>query len=146
MIVLDTNMIAELWKASPAAQVLAWMDAQAIETLHLSAITVAELRFGLRVMPDSKRRTIFLERLEHALLPLFAGRIVPFDLDASRAYAELMVRARKAGKTIGLSDGRIAASAMARSLIVATRDVAPFETAGLAVINPWNEPHSPGQP
>jgi len=139
MIVLDTNVISELWKAQPAAQVLSWIDEQMIETLYLSAITVAELRFGLAAMPEGKRRATYQERLEREVIPAFTGRIVPFDLDASRAYSELMTRARNAGKAIGLSDGYIAASAAARGLIVATRDTSPFEAAGLIVINPWDD-------
>lgn len=137
MIVVDTDVTSELWRAQPAPQVLAWMDAQMIETLYLSAITVAELRFGLATMPAGKRRAVFLNRLESDVIPAFAGRIVPFDLDASRAYAELMAAARMAGNAIGKADGYIAASAAARGYTVATRDTSPFEAAGLAVIHPW---------
>jgi len=136
MIVIDTNVISELWKAEPAPQVLDWMDAQMIETLYLSAITAAELRFGLAAMPAGKRRTTYLDRLEREVIPAFAGRILPFDLDASRAYAELMA-AKAAGNAIGKADGYIAASAAARGYTVATRDTSPFAAAGLAVINPW---------
>lgn len=137
MIVIDTNVISELWKAEPAPQVLAWMDAQMIETLYLSAITVAELRFGLAAMPAGKRRATYLDRLDREVIPAFSGRVLPFDLDASRAYAELMGAARAAGNAIGKADGYIAASATARGYTVATRDTSPFAAAGLAVINPW---------
>lgn len=137
MIVIDTNVISELWKVEPAPQVLAWMDAQMIETLYLSAITVAELRFGLAAMPAGKRRTAYLDRLEREVIPAFAGRVLPFDLDASRAYADLMGAAKAAGNAIGKADGYIAASAIARGYTVATRDTSPFSGAGLAVINPW---------
>jgi len=137
MIVLDTNVISELWKAMPESNVLAWIDAQAIETLHLSAITVAELRFGLAAMPEGKRRTIYQDRLEGEVLPAFAGRVLPFDLDTSRAYADLMARARAEGKAIAKADGYIAATAASRGLMVATRDTSPFEAAGLRIINPW---------
>lgn len=137
MIVLDTNVISELWKIAPEPNVLAWIDAQMIETLYLSAVTVAELRFGLAAMPQGKRRTIYLDRLEHEVLPAFSGRVLPFDLDASRAYSDLMTGARKAGKAIGKADGYIAASALARGFAVTTCDTSPFEAAGLTVINPW---------
>lgn len=116
---------------------LAWIDAQAIETLYLSAITVAELRIGLAAMPEGKRRTIYQERMEKEVLPIFAGRVLAFDLDASKTYADLMARARAEGKAIGKADGYIAATAAAHSLIVATRDTSPFEASGLEVINPW---------
>lgn len=137
MIVVDTNVISELWRAEPAAQVLDWMDRQMIETLYLSVITVAELRFGLATMREGKRRAIYVDRLEREVIPAFSGRILPFDLDASQAYAELMGAAKAAGNIIGKADGYIAASAMARGYMVATRDIHPFKVAGLAVINPW---------
>lgn len=138
MIVLDTNVISELWKVEPDSNVLDWIDAQTVETLYLSAITVAEIRFGLATMPEGKRRMIYQDRLEREVLPAFAGRVLSFDLDASRAYAELMARAREAGKAIGKADGYIAAIAHARGLMVATRDTSPFASAGLKVINPWD--------
>jgi predicted nucleic acid-binding protein len=137
MIVLDTNVISDLWKIKPNPNVLAWIDAQAVETLYLSAITVAELRYGLATMPAGKRRTIYQDRLEGEVLPAFTARVLPFDLDASQAYADLMARARAGGKAIGKEDGYIAAIANARGFTVATRDVAPFQAAGLNVINPW---------
>lgn len=137
MILIDTNVISELWKAEPNPDVLAWIDAQTVETLYLSAITVAELRFGLATMAEGKRRTIYQERLEKEVLPTFAGRVLPFDLDASQAYADLMARARAAGKAIGKADGYIAATATACGLMVATRDISPFEAAGLKIVNPW---------
>jgi predicted nucleic acid-binding protein len=137
MILIDTNVISESWKLAPDARVLAWLDAQAIETLYLSAVTVAELRFGLAAMPSGKRRTVYLDRLEQDVLPAFTGRVLPFDLDASQAYADLMSQARAAGRAIGMADGYIAATAAARGLMVATRDTRPFEAAGLSIINPW---------
>ncbi|PVY61868.1 hypothetical protein C7440_2602 [Pusillimonas noertemannii] len=98
MIVLDTNVISELWKVEPNPNVLTWIDAQAIETLYLSAATVAELRYGLATMPKGKRRTIYQERMEKEVLPAFAGRVLAFDLDTSRTYADLMALARTKAK------------------------------------------------
>lgn len=137
MILVDTNVISELWKLVPDPHVLAWIDAQAIETLYLSAVTVAELRFGLVTMPVGRRRTIYLDRLERDVVPAFKGRVLPFDLDASQAYADLMAQARAAGKAIGKADGYIAATAAARGFMIATRDTSPFEAAGLKLFNPW---------
>jgi predicted nucleic acid-binding protein len=138
MILIDTNVISELWKAEPNPDLLAWIDAQAVETLYLSAVTVAELRFGVAAMPEGKRRSIYQERLEKEVLPAFTGRVLPFDLAASRAYADLMAGARLTGKAIGKADGYIAASASACGLMVATRDISPFEAAGLKWVNPWD--------
>jgi predicted nucleic acid-binding protein len=137
MILIDTNVIAEPWRLTPDARVLAWIDAQAIETLYLSAVTIAELRFGIASMPAGKRRTTLHDRLENEVLPLFEGRLLPFDLDASQAYADLMAQAKAAGRAIGKADGYIAATAAAHGLMVATRDTSPFEAAGVPIINPW---------
>ena len=139
MIVIDTNVISELWKIAPNPVALAWIDAQAVETLYLTAITVAELRYGLATMPAGKRRTIYQERLEHEVLPTFAGRVLPFDLDAAQTYADLMAMAKAEGQAIAAADGFIAAIAVANGFAVATRDTGPFEAAGTAVINPWED-------
>lgn len=137
MILLDTNVLSEPWKPAPDERVVAWLDAQAIETLFLSVMTIAELRFGIAAMPLGKRQTILRDRLEGEVLPHFSERILSFNLASSQFYSELMVRARVSGRTIGTSDGYIAATAAANGLAVATRDTSPFEAAGLKVINPW---------
>ena len=137
MILLDTNVVSEPLRRTPAAQVVEWIDAQSLETLFLSAITVAELRAGVALLPAGKRRTALQESLETRVLPLFAGRVLPFDLGCTAAYAELMAKARAAGLAIASADGYIAAIAAANGLTVASRDTGPFEAAGAAVINPW---------
>jgi predicted nucleic acid-binding protein len=138
MILLDTNVISEPLKLAGDPAVLAWIDAQNVETLYLATITLAELRFGVASLPEGKRKDTLRTNLERRVLPLFAGRIVAFDMAASAAYAELRARARAKGNAIAAADGYIAATAVANGLMVATRDTAPFEAAGLAVINPWN--------
>ncbi|MFT4118316.1 type II toxin-antitoxin system VapC family toxin [Bradyrhizobium sp.] len=140
MILVDTNVISEPWKPLPDAHVLEWIDAQVVDTLYLSAITVAELRFGIAALPAGKRRETLHLRLEQDVLPLFEDRVLSFDLDASRAYADLMAQAKAAGKAIGNADGYIAATAASRGLMVATRDTSPFVAAGLTTVNPWEAP------
>lgn len=137
MILLDTNVISEPLRVAPDARVLRWIDAQPIETLYLSAITVAELRVGIARMPAGKNRNRLRERIETEVLPRFSGRVLAFDLAASQPYAVLIVKARAAGVVIGNYDGCIAAIAVANGLTVATRDTAPFEAAGVPVIDPW---------
>ncbi len=137
MILLDTNVVSEPLKASGDINVLAWIDAQIIETLYLSTISLAELRFGIAVLPEGKRRDKLHSSLEQRVLPLFAGRILSFDDPASRAYATLRACARTAGQAIAPTDGYIAAIAATHGFAVATRDTSPFDAAGLAVINPW---------
>lgn len=137
MILVDTNIVSELWKPKPESRVLAWLDAQVLETLYLSAITMAELRFGIAAMPQGKRQTVLHERLETEVLPLFSGRILAFDLEASKIYADLMAKARRAGYSIGLADGLIAATAHSHGFPVATRDISPFQACNVNTINPW---------
>lgn len=137
MILLDTNVVSEPLRANGNPGVLAWIDAQVIETLYLSTISLAELRFGIAAMPAGKRRETLHFSLEQRVLPLFATRIVAFDEPASQSYATLRARARNAGYAIAPADGYIAAIAASHGLAVATRDTSPFEAAGLAVINPW---------
>ena len=137
MILLDTNVVSEPLRPAPDARVIEWMDAQPLETLFLSAITVAELRAGVALLPAGKRRSGLLQNLEKRVLPLFAGRVLPFDLACTQPYANLMTRARAAGLAIATADGCIAAIAVANGLTVASRDTGAFEAAGAAVINPW---------
>lgn len=137
MILLDTNVVSEPLRRLPNLRVAEWIDAQALETLYLSAITVAELRFGTRSLPAGRRRDQLHEDLERQVLPMFAGRVLTFDLSASQAYADLMAKARSEGRAISVSDGYIAATAVANAMMVATRDTAPFEVAGLKTLDPW---------
>ena len=137
MILLDTHVVSEPLRPEPDIRVIAWIDAQPLETLFLSAITVAELRAGVALLPAGKRRTGLRTSLEKQMLPLFAGRVLPFDLACTQAYAALMAKARATGLAIATADGYIAAIAAANGFTVATRDTGPFEAAGVAVINPW---------
>lgn len=137
MILLDTNVISEPLRHAPEPRVIAWIDAQPLETLYLSAITVAELRAGVALLPAGKRQMALHESLEKRVLPMFAGRVLPFYLACTNTYAELLAMVRKAGNAIGTADACIAAVAIANGFTVATRDTSPFLAAGLAVINPW---------
>ena len=137
MILIDTNVISEPLRRVPDPQVAEWFDSQSLETLYLSAITVAELRFGVQSLPVGRRRSRLHEGVERRILPMFAGRVLAFDLAASQAYADLMAKARSAGRAISASDGYIAAIAAAHGMMVATRDQSPFEAVGLKTVDPW---------
>ncbi len=136
MIVLDTNVVSEAMKSDPDATVKAWLDAQTIETLYLTSITLAELLFGVNVMPAGKRKDRLTGLLEQ-LTKLYTDRVLPFDFAAARQHADLAVAAKKRGRGFPLPDGYIAAIAASRGYAIATRDTAPFEAAGLHVLNPW---------
>lgn len=137
MILLDTNVVSEPLRPSPEARVSDWIDAQPLETMYLSAMTVAELRAGVALMPSGRRRTALHEHMERRVLPMFAGRVLPFDMACTNAYAELMARVRMAGGGIETADAFIAAVALANGFAVATRHTSAFRAAGLDVINPW---------
>ena len=139
MIVLDISVVSEAMKAAPNPAVLAWLDKQAAETLYLSSVTLAELLFGIGALSSGRRKDVLTQTLR-GLLRLFGDRVLAFDTDAARHYGELAVKARAAGKGFPTPDGYIAAIAAVRGFTVATRDVAPFQAAGLDVINPWDAP------
>ena len=106
--------------------------------IYLSVITVAELRFGVASLPVGKRRDELETSIEKQILPLFAGRVRPFDINCcTTAYVELMAKAKASGLAIAAADGYIAAIAATNRFSVATRDVSPFQAAGVNVINPW---------
>lgn len=136
MIVLDTNVVSEAMKPEPDSAVRAWLNDQAAETLYLSSVTLAELLFGIRALPPGKRKDMLAQTLD-GLLGLFRDRVLPFDIDAARHYAELAVTAKVAGRGFPTPDGYIAAIAASRGFIVASRDTAPYEAASVTVINPW---------
>ena len=139
MILLDTNVVSEPLKPSADPAVVAWIDAQVVETLYLSTISVTELRYGIAVLPDGKRKEGLRASLDERILPLFESRILPFDKEAAEICAELRARVRALGKGIGTAAGYIAAIAAVKGLTVATRDTQPFEAAGVSVINPWTD-------
>lgn len=139
MILLDTNVISEPLRPRPDLSVVTWLDAQEHRTLYLSTITVAEIRFGIAILPHGKRRDTLESRFETEVLSRFVERVLPFDESATRSYATLRSAARRRGDVIGDFDTIIAAIAHSTGMTVATRDTAPFTVAGLHVINPFTE-------
>ena len=140
MIVLDTNVVSEAMKPEPDPAVRDWLDEQAAETLYLSSVTVAELLFGIGSMPEGRRKQKLTTTLD-GMLSLFDRRILAFDTDAARHYADLAVSARKTGKGFPTPDGYIAAIATAHGFAVATRDASAFNAAGVPVFDPWTARH-----
>jgi hypothetical protein len=141
MIVLDTNVVSEPMKPNANPAVLTWLDRQAAETLYLTTTSLAELLLGIEILPDGKRKKGLDSALADLISQLFGSRILTFDQTAAKAYAPIVGRARASGRAIATADGQIAAIAVARGFTVATRDTAPFESAGVSVINPWTEQH-----
>lgn len=136
MIVLDTNIVSEAMKPELHPAVLAWLNEQVAETLYLSSVTLAEMLFGIAVLPTGKRKDMLAQAVD-GLLAIFKDRILPCDTIAAQQYAELAVAAKTSGRGFPTPDGYIAAIAASRDFIVASRDTAPYEAAGVHVINPW---------
>ena len=137
MIILDTNVVSEPMKANGAPSVVDWLDRQAVETLFLTAVNLAELLVGVETMPVGNRREGVGAALTALISKLFGSRILPFDEDAARTYANLVARARAKGVALSVADAQIAAIATVRGFAVATRDTAPFVAAGVPIIDPW---------
>lgn len=137
MIILDTNVVSEPLKPSPEPAVLAWLDAQAPETLCLTSITLAELLAGIAALPAGRRRNQLGQALSQKIMPLFEDRVLAFDTQAAHAFAAVQASASAAGNPIGFADGAIAAIAASHGFAVATRNVRDFKGTGVEVIDPW---------
>ncbi|MDA4845912.1 type II toxin-antitoxin system VapC family toxin [Hoeflea poritis] len=136
MIVLDTNVISEAMRPSPEPAVQNWLNEQTAQTLYMPSIVLAELLFGIAALPAGKRKNRLADAL-NGITDLFEKRILPFDADCAKTYADLMARARSQGSAVSAADGYIAATAAANDMTVATRDSRPFNAVGVPVINPW---------
>ncbi len=138
MIVLDTNIVSEFMGSPPAPAVRAWLNGQDTTTLHVTAVTVAEIRLGLRLMAAGKRRRLLGEQFERFLAQSFPSRVLPFDEGAADAYAEIRARRSRSGRPVTLFDAQIAAIARSVGMAVATRNVKDFEECGVVLINPFD--------
>jgi len=136
MILLDTNVVSEPLRSKPSSKVIEWLDSQAAETLHLSTVSYAELRFGVLRLPHGKRKKDLVAEVEQ-VLNLFKDRILTFDLEAAEHLAQILASTEKIGRKTPAPDAYIAAIAMAHGFAVATRNVDHFRDTGVSVINPW---------
>jgi len=138
VIVLDTNVVSEGMRPQPSPVVVAWLNAQAAETLYLSSVTLAELLFGIGALPAGVKKDRLAQALDR-LLALFPGRVLPFDQDAARRYADMAVVARALGRPLPVADGHLAATAATRGFAVATRNIQHFGDTGVELIDPWQD-------
>ena len=139
MTILDTNVIAELMRATPAPTVLAWMSLQPPDDFFISTISMAEIWFGIELLPKGKRRDGLLREAELTFARDFAGRILVFDEGAARMFGSIVASRRLQGRPIGIADGQIAAIARCCQSTLATRDTSDFEGCGVRLVNPWEE-------
>jgi predicted nucleic acid-binding protein len=136
-LLLDTNVLSELLRASPDPAVLDWFSRQPPETLLVSAITQAEMMLGARLLPEGKRRSALENAVASMFAEDFAGRILPFDSNAVAAYVEIFTGRRAIGRPIAHFDAQIAAIARCQGCRLATRNLDDFEGCGVPVVNPW---------
>lgn len=138
MIVLDTNVLSELMLPAPTPAVLDWVDAQQPSEVWITAVTAAELRAGVAVLPAGRRRSAVSRRVEQLLTRTFADAVLPFDVDATAHYAEVVAARRRAGRPVSALDAQIAAICRQHDVSLATRNVRDFAATGVEVINPWS--------
>ncbi len=137
MIILDTNVVSETMRAAGAQEVRRWLDAQSPQTLYLTATVLSELLVGVELIPDGRRKQGLAGVLREFVEAKIENRVLAFDEVAARAYASIVIRARTLGYSMPVADGQIAAVAAVHGFAVATRDIRPFEAAGVEVLNPW---------
>jgi predicted nucleic acid-binding protein len=138
VIVIDTNVLSELARPTAEAAVVAWANAQPIEDLYTTAVTEAEMLFGLGCMPTDRRHDNLRRAIETVFSALLAGRVLSFDRSAARAYADLAAERRRQGRGAHIADLQIAAIALARGArVIATRNTRDFEGYGVPLVNPW---------
>jgi hypothetical protein len=140
--ILDTNVISEPMQPSPSATVLAWWAQQQPGALFITTVTVAEILYGIELLPHGKRRADLLAGAERMFGKVLVGRTLPFDEDAARAFPEIAVRRRAQGRPIADLDAQIAAITHSRNAILATRNTADFEGCGVRLVNPWQPSES----
>jgi len=137
MIVVDTTVLSEVMKPVPFGKVLRWMAARPASGLFTTAITLGELLFDLELVPAGKRRVALQQAIETMFEEEFAGRILTFDSDAARAFADISAKCRRLGRPLGKMDAQIAAIARSRGAAIFTRNVRDFQDCGVELIDPW---------
>lgn len=139
MIIVDTNVVSEMMRPSPHPALIDWFNRQPSYDVFVSAVTEAELRYGLELLPLGRRRSELTREFER-ILEEFGDRIVPFDSPAAKLYAVIMAGRRAMGREIRMADCMIAATARSRDAAIATRDIGGFQHCGIEVVNPWGRP------
>lgn len=140
MIVLDTNVLSELIRQRPAERVVEWVDDQDARTLAISAITVAELLYGVARLADGARKAQLLSAVHALVREDFSDRVLSFDGSAAERYADIAADRERGGRPISAADAQIAAICRSRDATLATRNTRDFEATGIDVLDPWAAP------
>ena len=138
MIVLDTNVISEIFRPSPEPRVIEWLVSLTGD-VAITSITLAELLAGVRSLPDGRRKDDLAQRIEQAVAPYRGSRsVLAFDADAAERYAEVLASREAAGAPVSTADAQIAAICLAHGATCATRNVKDFQHTGVELVDPWN--------
>ena len=138
MILLDTNVLSELMRPNPSDVVVAWVDALPDEDVWISAITVGEIRLGLALLPEGRRRQTLTGLVEEMFQEDFFEKCLPFDYQAAEVYAQIVSSRSRQGRPITVEDAQIAAIALSADLELATRNIKDFlGIEALKLVNPW---------
>ena len=141
--IVDTNVASEVGEPQAHPSVLAWWDRQPVQEMFTTAVTEAEIRYGLAIVPAGRRRDELVLQTDYLLDGYFEDRILPFDSAAAKIYAEIYAGRRRGGRPISVPDCQIAAIALAHGMAVATRNVSDFTDCGVELINPWSTEGTP---
>lgn len=144
MIILDTNVVSELMRPAPATTVVDWVADQVASESYLTAITLAELLYGVARFGDGRRTIELTELVEAMVTEDFEHRVAPFDETAAAHYADIVVRREHSGRPISTADAQIAAICRSYGAVLATRNVDDFTDTGISVVNPWTVSESAG--
>lgn len=139
MILLDTNVLSALMQREPDPRVVRWLDSQPPESVWTTSVTVFEVRLGLEILEDGRRRRRLEAAFAKALAEDFENRVAAFDEPAAEAAASIAAERRRAGRPVEIRDVQIAGIARARKGTLATRNLRHFEGLGLALADPWSE-------
>lgn len=139
MIILDTNVLSELMKSQPDKMVLRWIGTQKAIDLFITALTKAEILYGLEILPQGKRRNALKQAAKSMFDIDFAGRILTFNEDSAQQFAIVAAKRKKIGRPISQIDAQIVAIAFSNNAILATRNVADFEECDIEIVNPWEQ-------
>ena len=134
---LDTNVISELRRPRPSARVRSFVAAQPLEDLYVSAVTFAEIRYGIETVGNPVRRAELNDWLTHKVRPMFDQRVLEVSEDVMFKWRLLVEDGRKAGHTFSQPDLIIAATALHHGLTVVTRDTSDYKLARVPLLNPW---------
>lgn len=136
---LDTNVISEGAKPRPDAGVMDWLASIDEEQLHLSIVSLAELRHGIERLDAGRRKTALDLWLTEHLPARFDNRLLPVDAETADAWGRIVAAAQAVGRPMGAMDAFIAATAKQHQLTLVTRNVADFEATGIRLFNPWSQ-------